>query len=352
MAAEHFVSGAAERAPTSPAAIIGVSTTFAVLSTSVLLARIYTRLRVHHQLWWDDWTMVVGTAGTLGMCALNLVLMRHGGGLAIDDVPESELRIYTKIFNINQMVARVSILFVKLSILLLYIRIFFPVGVDRKGTFWWLIQGVIWMNVIYTVSLVLALALQCVPYGLPWGSSCTNQWLVIIFASIVNIVSDFAILFVPVASVWKLQMSKSRKWAVVSLFAFGTIAPLASIARLIYQIATVDSKDKTVVYLVAGILATAEQVVGIIVGSLPATSSWAVRRLGKLKAGRNALRAASQRLRRDCGTSPGSRDRKQQHRHAGGRDPYEATNATVWTSQELLCSSLENTDGSDYGPRD
>ncbi|KAK8091421.1 hypothetical protein PG997_001782 [Apiospora hydei] len=331
MAAEHFVSGAAERAPTSPAAIIGVSTTFAVLITSVLLARIYTRLRVHHRLWWDDWTMVVGTAGTLGMCALNLVLMRHGGGLAIDDVPESELRIYTKVFNINQMVARVSILFVKLSILLLYIRIFFPVGVDRKGTFWWLIQGVIWMNVIYTVSLVLALALQCVPYGLPWGSSCTNQWLVIIFASIVNIISDFAILFIPVAS-----------WAVVSLFAFGTIAPLASIARLIYQIVTVDSKDKTVVYLVAGILATAEQVVGIIVGSLPATSSWAVRRLGRLKAGRNALRAASQRLRRDWGTSSGSRDLKQQHRHAGGRDPYEVTNATVWTSQELLCSSLES----------
>ncbi|KAK8007067.1 hypothetical protein PG989_001057 [Apiospora arundinis] len=160
-----------------------------------------------------------------------------------------------KVFNINQIVARLSIFLAKLSILLLYIRIFFPVGVDRKGTFWWLIQGVIWMNLVYTVALVLALALQCVPYGRPWGNSCMNQWLVLIFASIVNI------------------MSRSKKWAAVSLFAFGALAPFVSIAGLVYQIVTADSEDKAVIYLVGGILATAEQVVGIIVGCLAVATS-------------------------------------------------------------------------------
>ncbi|KAK8109338.1 hypothetical protein PG984_015139 [Apiospora sp. TS-2023a] len=310
MAVETIPWDADERAPTPHGATVAVIATFTVLITSVLAARMYTRFRVHQQFWWDDWTMVVGTAGTLGMCALDLIMMQHGGGLAIGDVPDSEFRAYIKVFNINQIVARISILFVKLSILLLYIRIFFPTGIDRRGTFWWLIQAVIWMNVLYTVSLVLALALQCVPYGLPWGNSCTNQWLVIIFASIINIISDFAVLVAPVGSIWKLQMSRSKKWAVVSLFAFGTLAPFVSVARLAYQIVTVDSKDKTVVYLVGGILATAEQVVGIIEREMPLASRGPKPR--QLAVGLNPY------------------------------NPYQVTDVTSGTSQEVLYPSPAN----------
>ena len=52
----------------------------------------------------------------------------------------------------------------------------------------------------------------------PWGTSCTKQWLVVVFASIINIISDVTVLIIPVVSGWKLQMSRSKKWAVVSLF--------------------------------------------------------------------------------------------------------------------------------------
>lgn len=72
------------------------------------------------------------------------------------------------------MVARISIFFARLSILLLYIRIFFPIGTPRS-TFWWIIQIVIYLNLLYTISLILVTTLQCVPYHLPWGSSCVNQ---------------------------------------------------------------------------------------------------------------------------------------------------------------------------------
>jgi len=41
--------------------------------------------------------MVVGFAGTLGMCVLNLIIMQQGGGLAIVDVPEPKLRVFLKV---------------------------------------------------------------------------------------------------------------------------------------------------------------------------------------------------------------------------------------------------------------
>ncbi|KAK8022847.1 hypothetical protein PG993_013614 [Apiospora rasikravindrae] len=315
-------------------AIFDANVAFMVLITIVIAARMYVRAWAYKQVWWDDCTMVIGATGTLAMCALDLIVMRHGGGLVLVDGPDSD----------PWEQKRISILFVKLSILLFYIRVFFPIGVSRKGTFWWLIQGVIWMNVLYTISIVTAVAVQCVPYGRPWGNVCMNTWLVLVFASSINTVSDFAVLLIPVGSVWKLQMSRSKKWAAVSLFAFGTLAPFASITRLVYQIAMAESKDVTVIYLVVAVFATTEQVIGIIVGCLPVMSFWLMQLKRKMRAERNGLHTASQRLRRDWQIPTGSRDRRQRQ-HVGGRDPYHVTDATIGSSQEILYSSLGNERG-------
>jgi hypothetical protein len=174
------------------------------------------------------------------------------------------------------MVARISIFFARLSILLLYIRIFFPIGSFRT-VFWWVIQGVIWLNLLYTVSLILVLTLQCVPYHKPWGSSCVNQWLVLVNASVINIISDIAVLVIPIASIIKLKTTRKKKWAIWALFGFGALAPLASIARLGYQIPEANGSNKTVIYPIVLILATAEQAIAMMVGSAPVASAAVIR---------------------------------------------------------------------------
>lgn len=138
----------------------------------------------------------------------------------IEDDPSADIKQYLEIFQDLQMVARMSMFFAKLSILLLYIRLFFPKGVTRS-LFWWIIQAVVWLNLLYTVGLILAIALQCVPYHKSYGASCMDQYMVLISASIINIISDLLVLMIPMASVWRLNMSHKRKWAVWALFAFG-----------------------------------------------------------------------------------------------------------------------------------
>ncbi|KAI0145330.1 hypothetical protein GGR57DRAFT_494529 [Xylariaceae sp. FL1272] len=163
--------------------------------------------------------MVISWIATIGFCTVQFLHINEGGGKHIQDVSASHLKNFSKLFQDSQLVARTAIFFARLSILLLYIRIFFPLGTDRTA-FWWLIILTIVANFLYTLSLIFATTLQCVPYGLPFGSTCLNQYLVLILASTINIISDVAVLVIPIASIWKLQMSRERKLATWSLFAF------------------------------------------------------------------------------------------------------------------------------------
>ncbi|KAI0398739.1 hypothetical protein F4802DRAFT_613994 [Xylaria palmicola] len=271
MAAEAISAAARADAPISSAELIGVVTLYIAISTVFTVARVYTRFFIHQQLWWDDWTMFLAWLGTIALCTIQLLMLQHGAGV---NIWELWLDI--------QMVARIAIFFARLSILLLYIRIFFPIGTARS-IFWWIIQAVIWLNVLYSVSLILVLTLQCVPYHLPWGNSCVNQYLVLVLASVINIISDIAVLAIPIASVMRLRTTRKKKWAIWALFAFGTLAPLASVARLGYQVPLASGENKTVIYPIVLLLATAEQAVAMIVGSAPVASGAVIRVLRRKK---------------------------------------------------------------------
>ncbi|XXH05719.1 hypothetical protein Hte_012155 [Hypoxylon texense] len=91
-------------------------------------------------------------------------------------------------------------------------------------------------------------------------------------ASTINIITDIAVLVIPIASIIKLHAAKKKKWAIWALFGFGALAPLVSIARLAYQIPEGNGENKTVIYSVVLILASAEQAVAMIVGSAPVAS--------------------------------------------------------------------------------
>ncbi|KAI0552418.1 hypothetical protein F4679DRAFT_88648 [Xylaria curta] len=271
MATDVISASARADAPISSAEFIGVAILYIAICTIFTVARLYTRFFIHQQLWWDDWAMLLAWLGTIALCTLQLIMLQHGAGLNIWEVPKHELKEFLKLWLDIQMVARIAIFFARLSILLFYIRIFFPIG-TAKSVFWWIIQAVIWLNVLYSVSLILVLTLQCVPYHLPWGSSCINQYLVLVLASVINIISDIAVLVIPIAFIIRLRTTKRRKWAIWALFAFGTLAPLASIARLGYQIPLADGTNKTVIYPIVLFLASAEQTVAMIVGSAPIAS--------------------------------------------------------------------------------
>ncbi|KAI0024028.1 hypothetical protein F4780DRAFT_727222 [Xylariomycetidae sp. FL0641] len=170
------------------------------------------------------------------------------------------------------LLAQVAIFFARLSILLLYIRISFPMGSPRS-TPWWLIQAAQLLNLLFLVSIGFAAALPCDPALVPWGSSCVHQWMLSKVASVVNTISDTSVLILPAADVWRMRTTPRRKAVLWALLALGALAPLASIAVLIYQIPVAAGNATAGVHPTFIMLAAAEQAVAMIVGSLPPISA-------------------------------------------------------------------------------
>lgn len=240
------------------------------------------------------------------------------------------------------MIARISIFFARLAILLLYIRIFFPVGTSRSA-FWWLIHAVIWLNLLYTVSFILATTLQCVPQHLPWGNSCVDQWSILVMAALINVITDIAVMVIPIASIFKLHMARKKKWTIWALFAFGALAPLLSIARLVYQVTVGKGENITVIYAVVPILASGEQTVSMVAGSAPVVSASVVRLLW-----RKRTASAAQNQTTPQRFWPGGRDSQDRPIKKGSRgtpDPFPIPDDTWMDSTEVLHSGINARQG-------
>lgn len=114
---------------------------------------------------------------------------------------------------------------IKIAILVNWLRIFVPSG--QRDSNWWTLQILIWTNIIFFVVATFTEIFRCWPRQKIWdplfeGGSCPiNVGVQNIAVSAINFISDTAILAMPQRIIWKLQMSRSRKWGLSLLFVIG-----------------------------------------------------------------------------------------------------------------------------------
>jgi hypothetical protein len=99
----------------------------------------------------------------------------------------------------------VAIMFAKLSILLLYMKIFVP---NRRGGVFWVNQALIHASALFYVGSVVALICQCTPRAkisnLKLPGRCINVHLNYMISGVFNVLSDFFILAFPLWAIWHL----------------------------------------------------------------------------------------------------------------------------------------------------
>ena len=134
---------------------------------------------------------------------------------------------------------------------------------------WWSCWIVFWFNLLYCIALVCTVLLQCVGKVEVPGQTCINTYMLVIGASIINVVTDIAMLIIPLVAVWNLHMQTKKKIGLTLVFLVGTLATLSSLARLIWQALRASDPNKTVALIVVALLAIAEHAVGLIVGCMP-----------------------------------------------------------------------------------
>ena len=173
-------------------------------------------------------------------------------------------------FHDIQIVARIGMCCTKISFLLFYQRLLVPIG-SRWTILWWSIWVTFWFNNLYAAALVITVATECVGKAdiVAAGGRCIDEYAMLIFASVVNAISDVMILVIPIVGIWGLQMPMAQKRRLSAVFFIGGLGVLASLARLAYQIDGRNKPNQSIAIMVVCLLKLAEQFIGVIVSCMP-----------------------------------------------------------------------------------
>ena len=110
---------------------------------------------------------------------------------------------------------------IKSSILLFYLRIFPQKNVRM------VIHGVQAIVAAWTVSITIAFLFQCAPVHKAWEFTIPGHCVVIkrvwLGNAIPNILTDLAIIIIPLPLVWALQISRPQKYALCGIFLTGLL---------------------------------------------------------------------------------------------------------------------------------
>ncbi|KAI1302710.1 hypothetical protein F5Y03DRAFT_193667 [Xylaria venustula] len=171
----------------------------------------------------------------------------------------------TKLFWINELFYNAAMFFIKMTFLSQYYRVFRQVKALR---------------IVYAVAIFiiggwclgqfLAVVFLCIPVRAFWDKTveakCQNQLIGVYLNAVGTLVTDFAILVLPIPAIWNLHLPRTQKWALTGIFSIGIFTSAISIVR----ITTVGSPNADLTYYAAtsSCWSVAELSSGIIAASL------------------------------------------------------------------------------------
>nr|XP_023908640.1 satratoxin biosynthesis SC1 cluster protein 4-like [Quercus suber] len=162
---------------------------------------------------------------------------------------------------------------IKLAILLQILRVFVPNRHVNYALFvgCWITIG--FVVIFYTLDFCLELA-QCTPREKIWnpfvqGGSCVQVPALYEATGIFNVISDFAILLLPLPTIYKLQCGWKKKIAIGGVFATGFFVCIISILRTYYTWRLFTETDVSWEISFLGFWTWAELCVGTLVFCLP-----------------------------------------------------------------------------------
>ncbi|KAI4721908.1 hypothetical protein E4T48_01880 [Aureobasidium sp. EXF-10727] len=203
-----------------------------VIVCTVVAMRMFTRIRLVKSLWWDDWCTCFALACWIGETGLFQLATAWGAGVHVYDLTVADLYPWLlRGWVVAAVMYSVTMFFSKLSILLLYRRLF---PITNFAMSWWFVTG---FTIAYSVGGVAASLFQCRPMASAWTLTihpdyCINTEKFYTANAALNVASDIMILLLPVPIVWGLNTDLRKKIILTGLFSMGSISCLVSILRM------------------------------------------------------------------------------------------------------------------------
>ncbi|XEV07266.1 hypothetical protein FSHL1_012553 [Fusarium sambucinum] len=233
-----------------------------VLCTIVVALRTYIRTR-NNCIGLDDYVMCAGWVAYIAHNILVSIGCHRGIGTVQSTLDKLQIQ------EANKMSYAFTLALVKSSICITVIRI------ANEKKYIRVLQALIVMSVVLSAFGVLFIVVQCRPFEAHWIPSkgkCFSKVIPTVLtyaASVSNVITDFAVAVIPMLLVRKLQMRRKLKLYAQLIMALGMLASIASIVRIPYSNAYMQTEN--FVHSVGNIIlwTVVECGVGVFAGSLP-----------------------------------------------------------------------------------
>ncbi|KAJ5496921.1 hypothetical protein N7463_008908 [Penicillium fimorum] len=253
--------------------VIGVAIAFSILAVIALCLRLLAHQIAHRKWIPSDYFMIAAAIFAVGLQSISITGVIQAG-IGYDHVTAIAgsygLEPITKLLKLIiplQFLWVLSLSCTKVSILLLYLRIFPVTWVVRIS---WVTMGVI---IAWTIGTVLAGCLICRPFAFNWdqtipGGSCGDQVTSFTVTGVINLVTDVVVLVTPMPLLYNLQMASYKKVTFIIIFGLGAVTCIISILR-ISVLSTMNFTDITYSIPLANIFSGLEPCLAVILASVP-----------------------------------------------------------------------------------
>lgn len=215
------------------------------ISTTFGAMRVYTKAFITHAMGWDDYTCIATMVGNLIWTIGNINMMRVGVGKHSWDV-DTTFRSY-EYFRHNSFMVNVTyfcvIMFVKMSVLFLYLRTF-----TESRRFRYTVIATLVILVASHVPLLAVYVFWITPVSCSWIQTETqeeyftichvnvefNLFLrLVLTLAVLTVVLDIVVLSLPCRAVWRLHLPKRQKVVILVTLVSGVVVTIASILRMV-----------------------------------------------------------------------------------------------------------------------
>ncbi|KAF3189913.1 hypothetical protein TWF106_007105 [Orbilia oligospora] len=233
--------------------ILGTSFSLVPLSTIVIGLRLYCRQFLLGRVRLDDWLILLALIITWGIATINYWQAYFNTGVHMKDMPPPDPTkppLYTlegtlKSWYVYQLVYLFDLGLIKLSILAFYHQI------SAAKTYRIIIYASMAVVSIYTIIMIFINAFECPHVPDAWSAeilfqgsgSCRDLKPIYFAQASFNIFSDVWILLLPLPVLLRLQMRRNKRIALIGIFSVGSVAVIASCARIYALHVWSTSKD-------------------------------------------------------------------------------------------------------------
>ncbi|KAL3485491.1 hypothetical protein BJX62DRAFT_38238 [Aspergillus germanicus] len=204
-----------------------------ILSSIAVTLRITGRL-IGSRLGLDDAVIVLSLATTLSISIIGLVFTHLGLGRDIWFLPFHDITKILHLYYFEEMLYIASIALTKVSMLLLFLRLF-PDENFRRATY-----IVLAFTICWGLGIFFANVFSCQPISYFWHmwdgeheGKCISHAHLLWSHAIINILLDVVIIGLPLSTLVKLKLTLGKKVGICSMFAVGLVVTVISILRLV-----------------------------------------------------------------------------------------------------------------------